>query len=385
MIRPDRASFLLCALLSACAAANTPAPPKEEGGSEATGGSGGGVGAPVVPRDSGGPASGGSGGADAGKIIEPAPPDAGAGVDTAGTTTVTDPGSEGDGDFMIGPDYAPAPEYTAKPGVPAGTIVPFQMKSADSKLYPGLNGPFTRNVAVYVPKQYVAGTPAPFIVAHDGKNWVPRLSATLDNLIAARKLPVMIAIMVDNGGGDSKGSERGLEYDTVSGKFAEFIETEVLPRVEAEAKVTLTKDPEGRATLGGSSGGSAAFAMGWFRPDLFRRILTYSGTYVNQQSPTNPMTPHGAWEFHEHLIPQAEPKPLRVWLEVGSNDNGAGSSAAGLHNWVLANQLMAKALAAKHYHYRFEFAKGAGHVDGKVVAQTLPEAMLWLWRGYPIQ
>jgi hypothetical protein len=83
------------------------------------------------------------------------------------------------------------------------------------------------------------------------------------------------------------------------------------------------------------------------------------------------MLPHGAWEFHEHLIPQSDPRPLRIWLEAGENDNGAGSSAAGLHNWVLANQNMAKVLAAKHYHYRFEYAKTAGHVDQKVVSQTL--------------
>jgi enterochelin esterase family protein len=319
-------------------------------------------------------------------VSDPAPStDASAGDLPASPTTIGDPGSEGDGDFKIGPTYAPAPEYTSKPGVPAGTVTTFQMKSADSKFFPGLNGPFTRNVAVYVPKQYVPGTPAPFIVAQDGKNWVPRLSATLDNLINDHKLPVMIAICVDNGGGDSKGSERGLEYDTVSGKYAEFVNAEVLPRVEMEAKVKLTTDPEGRATLGGSSGGAAAFSMGWFHPELFRRILTYSGTYVNQQSPTSAMYPHGAWEYHEHLIPGSEPKPLRVWLEAGSNDNGAGSSAAGLHNWVLANQNMAKVLAAKHYHYRFEYAQGAGHVDGKAVSQTLPEAMLWLWRGYPLQ
>jgi enterochelin esterase family protein len=326
-----------------------------------------------------------SGSVDAGTSVPEPPADGGAGdLPPTVTTTVTDPGSEGDGDFKIGPTYAPAPEYTPKPGVPTGSVVTFQMKSADSKFFTGLNGAFTRNVAVYVPKQYVPGTPAPFIVAQDGKNWVPRLSATLDNLINDHKLPVMIAICVDNGGGDSKGSERGLEYDTVSGKYAEFVNEEVLPRVELEAKVKLTSDPEGRATLGGSSGGAAAFSMGWFHPELFRRVLTYSGTYVNQQSPTSAMYPHGAWEYHEHLIPQSEPKPLRVWLEAGSNDNGAGSSAGGLHNWVLANQNMAKVLAAKHYHYRFEYAQGAGHVDGKAVSQTLPEAMLWLWRGYPL-
>jgi enterochelin esterase family protein len=296
-----------------------------------------------------------------------------------------DPGSEGDGDVTIGPAYTPAPEFTVKPGTPTGTVVSFAMKSTDSKFYPGLNGPFTRNVAVYVPRQYVPGTAAPFIVAADGRQWTARFSAILDSMIADHRLPVMIAIMIDNGGGDSKGSERGLEYDTVSGKYAEFVEAEVLPRVKMEAKVELTSDPEGRATMGGSSGGAAAFSMGWFHPELYHRVLTYSGTYVNQQSPTNPMSPHGAWEFHEHIIPGSDPRPLRIWLEVGERDNGAGASAAGLHNWVLANRAMAKVLADKKYHYRFEFARGAGHVDKNVVTTTLPEAMLWLWRGYPIQ
>jgi enterochelin esterase family protein len=383
MTRPEHA-IVFAWLLSACAASGGTATPDGRGGSgeSETGGTAG----TTSPDAAAMAGTGGHDTPDAATEPDTAPAmdDAGP-VSSDAPATATDPGSEGDGDFMIGPAYAPAPEYTMKPGVPAGSIVTFQMKSADSKLFPGLNGPFTRNVAVYVPKQYTPGTAAPFIVAQDGKNWVPRLQASLDNLIAAGKVPVMVAIMVDNGGGDSKGSERGLEYDTVSGKYAEFVETEVLPRVESEAKVMLTHDPEGRAALGGSSGGAAAFSMGWFHPELYHRIITYSGTYVNQQSPTNPMLPHGAWEFHEHLIPQAEPKPLRVWLECGSNDNGAGSSAGGLHNWVLANQAMAKVLAGKHYHYRFEYANGGGHVDGRVVAQTLPEALVWLWRGYPIR
>jgi enterochelin esterase-like enzyme len=295
-----------------------------------------------------------------------------------------DPGTDGDGDVTIGPAYMVAPEFTVKPGVPVGTITTFTMKSADSKFYPGLNGPYSRNVAVYVPRQYVAGTEAPFIVAADGSQWTGRFAPMLDTMINDHRLPVMIAIMIDNGGGNATGSERGLEYDTVSGKYAEFVEAEVLPQVEMQAKVKLTRDPEGRATMGGSSGGAAAFAMGWFHPELYHRVLTYSGTYVNQQSPRNPMTPEGAWDFHLHLIPESDPRPLRVWLECGDRDNGAGASAASLHNWVMANQAMARVLAAKHYHYRFELAKGAGHVDRNVVMQTLPEAMLWLWRGYPL-
>jgi enterochelin esterase-like enzyme len=296
----------------------------------------------------------------------------------------TDPGNVGDGDYTIGPMFMNAPELAARPGVPMGKMTMFTMDSRASKIFPGLNGPFMRSVYIYVPSQYVGGTPAPFVVIQDGTRWVPRVPATLlDNLIADHRIPALVAIYIDNGGGDSKGSERGLEYDTVSDRYVNFVETEVLPKVQMMANVTLTSDPNGRAALGGSSGGAAAFSMGWFRPDLYHRILTYSGTYVNQESPTDPMYPHGGWEYPEHLVAMTDPpKPLRVWLEAGSNDNGAGSSAAGMHNWALANQMMAMALAAKHYHYRFEFAQGAVHDDPRVIAQTIPEALTWLWRGY---
>src|SRR5208282_3703914 len=113
-----------------------------------------------------------------------------------------------------------------------------------------------------------------------------------------RRLPPLVAVFIAAGGGDGKGSERGLEYDTLSENYAVFVETEVLPRITRDYQVTFTKDADGRATMGGSSGGAAAFTMAWFRPDLYQRVLTYSGTYVDQQSPMNPNSPHGAWEYH---------------------------------------------------------------------------------------
>jgi enterochelin esterase-like enzyme len=304
----------------------------------------------------------------------------------------TDPGAEGDGDFTLGPNYTNAPELTVRPGVPKGAIHAFTMNSADSKFYPGISKtnpgatvPYKRAVTVYVPSQYVAGTAAPFIVVHDGGGYVSRMTKILDNMIADRRLPVMVGIFIDSGGSDGPGSERGLEYDTVSGKYAEFIEAEVLPRISSDYNITLTKDPDGRAAMGGSSGGSAAFSMGWFHPDLYHRILTYSGTYVNQQSPVNSDSPHGAWEYHEHLIPQSAAKPLRVWMEVGELDNRHTDAESTYHNWVLANQHMAAALKAKGYHYHLVLCLGAGHVDSKAVNETLPDALAWLWRGYPVK
>jgi enterochelin esterase-like enzyme len=308
-----------------------------------------------------------------------------------------------DGNFILGPTHKPAPEMTAQEGAPQGTVFNFTMESADSKFYPGIArdanpagnaapgeaprpvvgshaAPYTRRVGVYVPKQYVPGTEAPFIVGADGVDRA--LFTALDNLIAQHRVPVMIAISIGNGSGDGPGSERGLEYDTMSGKYAEFVETEVLPLAEKQANVKLTKDPDGRATMGGSSGGSAAMAMAWYHPELYHRVLTYSGTYVNQQTPPNPETPHGAWEFHEHLIPNSPAKPLRIWLEVGDRDNFGGRD--GLHDWVVANENMAKVLAAKGYHYQFVFARNAGHTDRAVKQQALPEALEYVWQGYPV-
>ena len=253
-----------------------------------------------------------------------------------------------EGDFVIGPDYLPAPETKVVEGVPQGKVQQFQIDSKETKLFnPGIardvfgtvdpSNPKTlivathpidykRTITVYVPAQYTAGTAAPFIVTHDGPGMGKpdmNFAHVLDNLIAQKRVPAMIAIMISSGGGDAQGHERGREYDTMSGLYAEYIENEVLPLVEKNYSVKLTKDPEGRATMGNSSGGSAAFAMAWYHPDLYHRVLTFSGTYTNNQSPKDAALPHGAWEYHEHLIPQSATKPLRVWLEVGDNDNGA--------------------------------------------------------------
>ena len=244
--------------------------------------------------------------------------------------------------------------------------------------------PYTRKVAVYVPKQYVAGTVAPFIVGADGPDQL--LFTTLDNLIARKRVPVMVAISIGNGSGDAQGSQRGLEYDTMSGRYAEFVENEVLPLVEEQCHVKLTKDPDARATMGGSSGAAAALIMAWYHPELYHRVLSYSGTYVNQQWPPNPETPHGAWEFHEHLIPNNPAKPIRIWMHVGDRDLfNPNSMRDNMHDWVVANENMAKVLAAKGYHYQFVFVRNAGHTERIVKQQTLPAALReYVWKTYRV-
>jgi len=222
---------------------------------------------------------------------------------------------------------------------------------------------------------YVPGTELPVIVSADAYGMRYNLPTILDNMIYDQRLPAMAAVMIDNGG-----AERSLEYDTVSSKYVEFVETEVLPRAEKEANVKLSKNPDARMTLGGSSGGAVALTMAWFRPDLYHRVLTYSGTFVNLRN--GPEAPLGAYEYIEHLFPQSEKKPFRLWIQVSENDNGSKTPSEGRRNWVTANSRFAKVLKDKGYPYQFVYSKGAGHTQRKVIDNTLPQALEYVWLDY---
>jgi enterochelin esterase-like enzyme len=256
----------------------------------------------------------------------------------------------------------------------------------------------TRTISVYVPAQYQDGTAAPILVIQDGPGDIGLVKYALDNLTVAqdpaRRIPPFIAVAVQNGGSDSKGSERGLEYDTMSDRYARFIHQEVLPAVVSNSMIKaaypnlkITGDPQGRATLGCSSGAAAAVTMAWFRPDLFSRVISYSGTLVDQQdddAPEEAMYAFGAWEYHSSkaLITSSPKKELRIFLNVAENDLSSRDAESTHHNWVLANQRTAAALKAKGYHYRYVFARGVGHCDSRVRGATLADALIWVWRGY---
>ncbi len=298
-----------------------------------------------------------------------------------------------DGNFHIAAPWTPDPAFTEKADVPKGRVVRFQMRSDDSKVYPTTNGqdgkpaPYTRDLLVYIPAGYRAGTTVPFIMVQDGVRWygggqperkdLPYLPTMLDNLIAQRRIPAMVAILINPG----PGQQRSIEYDTVSGRYTDFIEQEVLPKIAREQGITFTTDPEGRATFGESSGAAAAIAMAWFHPELYRRVISYSGTFVALRR--DPKTaPDGAWEYHQSFIPNSPKKPFRIWMEVGEKDNGYQTPLEGKRNWPIANRLMAEALAAKGYPYQYVFADEVGHVSRPVELQTMPEAFEWTWKGY---
>jgi hypothetical protein len=219
----------------------------------------------------------------------------------------------------------------------------------------------------------------PFIVLGDGGSTAYKdLAAILDNLIQQRSVPPMIAIQIGNGGQDAQGSERGREYDTVSAAYTQFVDREVLPQVEQRTGAKLTKNPDGRATMSLSSSGAAAFTMAWFHPELYRRVLAYSPTMVNQQWPWDPSLRGGAWEYHSPRagpagpnlnikagvlspseppgsprIPSAPTKPIRFWFVTGDQDLFYPNPVMpdGMHDWVLSAERIAKVLADKGYHY----------------------------------
>lgn len=316
------------------------------------------------------------------------------------------PGSEGDGKYTIGPEYKINPDLTDR-GNPKGKSFEFAMRLADSKIFRGDDSTLEpekkavrteRKIYVYVPAAYQDGTKAPLLVIHDGPGQLNLVRNALDNLTISkdpnRKLPAFVAIAVQNGGNDGKNSERGLEYDTMSDRLARFIQDEVFPAVLSNAEIkaaypkfALTDNPWGRAVIGCSSGGAAALTMGWFRPDLFRRLIAYSGTFVDQQdddAAEEAKYPLGAWEYHSSmkLIEKSEKKPLRIFTHVSENDLRPKDPEETHHNWVMAGDRTAAALKAKGYNQRFEFSLATGHCDRRVFEQTLADTLVWTWRGY---
>ena len=288
-------------------------------------------------------------------------------AETRVMTGATDPGTEGDGDFVEPPPYRYGPDSQRQSGVPQGAITSFDWNN--SKIFPGTR----RKVHVYVPKQYDGATPAALMVFQDGSepwaylNGDYRPAIVLDNLIAKKDIPIVIAVFIDHSDLTEPSKNRSFEYDTVHDLHARFVIEEILPELEKTYKIT--PDPEGRAAVGESSGGVAAFSMGWFRTEHFHRIMSHSGSFVN-------LRPPGADTFKD-LVKAAAAKPLRIYLNDGANDYMRGPRL----NWVAENKALAAALKAKGYHYRFTFGDdGHGGFHG---AANFPDSLRWLWRGYP--
>jgi enterochelin esterase family protein len=264
-------------------------------------------------------------------------------------------------------DYALGPDSMRQPGVPQGRIEgPLEWRS---KIFPGT----IRQYWIYVPAQYDSAKPAAVMVFQDGHKYVNteqeyRVPIVFDNLIHKKQMPVTIGVFINPGhAGDTlpadpwRASNRSAEYDTLSEQYAAFVIDEMLP--EVAKKYRLTSDAEMRAIAGASSGGICAFTVAWERPDHFRKVVSHIGSFTNIRG----------GHVYPALIRKSAVRPLRVFLQDGSNDldNQHG-------NWPLANQQMAAALKFRKYDYTFEYGDGAHtHTHGGAI---LPDTLRWLWR-----
>ena len=262
-------------------------------------------------------------------------------------------------DYVLGIDSQP------NPNTPKGKIEKSEWKS---NIFPGT----VREMLIYVPAQYDGKTPAAVMIFQDGGSYANekgqfRATVVFDNLIHKKEMPVTIGVFLNPGTVPSsnpkeKGrSNRSFEYDTPSDQYATFLEKEILP--EIEKKYNVRKDAAGRALCGISSGGICAFTAAWERPDLFGKVLSHVGSFTNIRG----------GDVYPGMIRKTEKKPIRIFLQDGSND------LDNLHgHWPLANRSMAASL--KFAKYDFVYVEGDGGHNGKHGGVILPESLRWLWR-----
>jgi enterochelin esterase family protein len=227
---------------------------------------------------------------------------------------------------------------------------------------------------IHLPAGLDPDRPSRVMVFNDGEAYLDnagwfRIPAVLEDLTARRELPSIAALFVNPGHRGTvpparcfEADHRSVEYDTVSGDFARFLETEILPA--AAEHVRLSDDPEHRAIAGFSSGGICAFSAAWHRPDLFRKVMSHAGSYAAIRG----------GDVYPSLVERSPRRPLRVFMHCGRNDGVHGSWG----NWWEHNRRMADALRSKDYDLRFEAGDG-GH-DGLEGGALMPESLKWLWR-----
>lgn len=282
--------------------------------------------------------------------------------------------------------YKLGPDSMYQPGVPKGKVVgPLTLESKST--YPNT----TRNYWVYLPAQYDGKAPACLMVFQDGHFFVNvegeyRIPVVFDNLIYRREMPVTIAVFINPGRGpdgkEATASEWGdrtnnrrVEYNAMDDTYSKLIVNELLPALKKDHNIS--DNPDERGLAGASSGAICAFTVAWHRPDQFRKVISTIGSFTNIM---------GGHEYPD-LVRKSEPKPLRVYLQDGLNDNrglrgrGENRTYDPKWDWHAQNRLMAAALTEKKYDVNYCW--GIGTHSNKQGGAIMPEMLRWLWRDYP--
>ncbi|MHB1938644.1 MAG: SMP-30/gluconolactonase/LRE family protein [Acidobacteriaceae bacterium] len=269
-------------------------------------------------------------------------------------------------------DYPLGPDSKRQPNVPSGKLFSFSLDQ--SKIFPGTH----RAIDVYVPAQYTANQPACLLVALD--HLMPTLPIVFDNLIHRKELPVIIAIGLHSGDVASSNPpqnprfNRSFEFDSLSDILADFILLELLPAVEQHKTpdglpIRLSTNPNDCGMMGGSTGGIGSFTVAWQRPDAFRRVYSMIGTYVGMRG----------GDRYPVMVRKTDPKPLRVFLQDGSQDGWPGGLEFG--DWWMGNREMERALTFSGYEVNHSWGV-LGH-EGSHGESILPDVMRWLWKDWP--
>jgi len=269
--------------------------------------------------------------------------------------------------------YMPGPDSLPQPGVPKGKT--FEFTADHSTIFPGT----TRTITVYVPAQYKADKPACVYVGLDALAF--EVPVVFDNLINKHEMPVTIAIGVPSGVVESADPpndprfNRSFEFDGLNSNLARFLLDEIFPEVERHKTpdglpIMLSKDPNDRAAGGGSTGGIGAFTLAWERPDAFRRVFTAVGTFVGMRG----------GDHYPVLVRKTEPKPIRIFMQDGSNDE-LTTFLGEVGDWWMGNQTMFRAL--EFAGYPVERVWGEGTHNGRHATAIFPDAMRWLWKDWP--
>ncbi|MGL4420730.1 MAG: SMP-30/gluconolactonase/LRE family protein [Gemmataceae bacterium] len=258
----------------------------------------------------------------------------------------------------------------AQDAPPAGEVQKHSFRN--SRIFPGTQ----RDYWIYIPKQYDPAKPACVHVNQDGIQFnAPKV---FDRLIHEKKMPVTIGVFIMHGRVLSPNPEtaldrfnRSYEYDGLGDQYAKFLLEEILPEVETKSAadgraIKLSKSGNDRSIGGTSSGAICAFTAAWERPDAFSRVFSGIGTYVGLRGGHNYST----------LIRKYEPKPIRLFLEDGSNDLNIYGG-----DWWMANQAMERSLSFAGYEVEHKW--GTGKHNNQHATECFPAAMEFLWKDWP--
>lgn len=263
------------------------------------------------------------------------------------------------------PEYPLTEDSKPQPNTPKGSLLKDTYISTPDSVYPGAE----REYSLYLPHGFDPAQPAAYMVFQDGV--IYQAPVVFDNLIARKEIPPLVGIFIRPGIVPAANLQalprfnRSYEYDSVSDRYARFLTEEFLPAIQKKHELKLSTDANDAGIVGSSSGGIAAFVAAWHRPDVFRRIYTGVGTYVGLRGGDQLTT----------LVRKTEPKPLKIFLQDGSNDLNIYCG-----DWWMANQMMERSFQWAGYAVNHTWGEG-GH-NGKHATQALPDALRWLWKDW---